>query len=95
MKLTAATTPPHTHSVGVYPSSGNITNGLDHHIAAAVTRATPPANVNLYAPASANTVALDLTTVSTAGGDAPHDNMQPWLALNYFICTTGVFPPRP
>jgi microcystin-dependent protein len=30
-----------------------------------------------------------------AGGDQPHNNMQPYLTLNFCIALQGVFPPRP
>jgi microcystin-dependent protein len=30
-----------------------------------------------------------------AGGDQPHNNMQPYLVLNFCIALTGVFPTRP
>jgi microcystin-dependent protein len=36
-----------------------------------------------------NTQALGLS-----GGGAPHNNMQPYLALNFFIATEGLFPSR-
>jgi len=29
-----------------------------------------------------------------AGGSLPHNNMQPYLTLNYIIAIQGVFPPR-
>lgn len=29
-----------------------------------------------------------------AGGNQPHDNMQPFLVLNFVIATEGVFPPQ-
>lgn len=29
------------------------------------------------------------------GGSQPHENMQPFLALNYIICLEGIFPSRP
>ena len=32
--------------------------------------------------------------VGVAGGSQPHNNMQPYLALNFIICTEGIFPPR-
>ena len=30
-----------------------------------------------------------------AGGSLPHNNLQPYLTLNYIIALQGVFPPRP
>jgi microcystin-dependent protein len=32
--------------------------------------------------------------ISPNGGSQAHDNMQPYLALNFCIAVTGVFPPR-
>jgi microcystin-dependent protein len=33
-------------------------------------------------------------TVNNSGSSHPHENMQPWLALNYIICLEGIFPSR-
>jgi microcystin-dependent protein len=33
-------------------------------------------------------------TVNSAGGSQAHENMPPYLALNYIICLQGLFPPR-
>ncbi|ATL48362.1 phage tail protein [Chitinophaga caeni] len=33
-------------------------------------------------------------TVNTTGGNQPHNNMQPYLTLNFIICTVGLFPSR-
>ncbi len=33
--------------------------------------------------------------VAPVGGDQPHNNMQPYLALHFAIALQGVFPPRP
>lgn len=93
--LTQAQTPPHNHAVNVSSGNGNQPGGLNHHIAAAVT-ATPPGTANnLYAAGGGATVALDPATVGTAGGASAHDNMQPYLALNYYICTAGLYPMHP
>jgi microcystin-dependent protein len=93
--LTAQQMPQHTHPVNVYPNAADKGPGLGSHIAAPVTKTTPTTNLNLYAAASANQVALNPATVSTAGSGATHDNMQPWLALNYYIATVGVYPSHP
>ena len=34
------------------------------------------------------------TTVSNVGGSQPHNNMQPYLVLNYIIALIGIFPSR-
>ncbi len=33
--------------------------------------------------------------LAPAGGDQPHNNMQPYLTLYFNIALQGVFPPRP
>jgi microcystin-dependent protein len=33
-------------------------------------------------------------TLSVAGGGAPHENMMPYLAMNYIIAVEGIFPSR-
>ncbi len=32
--------------------------------------------------------------VANAGGSQPHNNLQPYLVLNFCIALQGVFPPR-
>ena len=48
---------------------------------------------NIYGPA-ANLVSLAPEALAPAGGDQPHNNMQPYLTLNFCIALQGVFPPR-
>ncbi|MFD2556508.1 phage tail protein [Sphingobacterium tabacisoli] len=38
-----------------------------------------------------SSVTVNMTNV---GGSLPHDNMQPFLVLNYIICVEGIFPSR-
>lgn len=45
-------------------------------------------------PAGAPLVAMSGNAIAPAGGDAPHNNMQPYLTLNFCIALQGVFPPR-
>ena len=39
-------------------------------------------------------VNLNPNALPPAGGDQPHNNMQPFLTLNFCIALQGVFPPR-
>ncbi len=47
---------------------------------------------NFYA--SGADVAMSGQAVGPAGGSQPHNNMPPYLALNFCICLEGVYPPR-
>lgn len=38
---------------------------------------------------------LSPQAVAPAGGDLPHNNMQPYLTFNFNIALQGIFPPRP
>ncbi len=38
--------------------------------------------------------AMSDNALSPAGGDQPHNNMQPYLTLNFCIALQGVYPPR-
>ena len=49
---------------------------------------------NAYATAPAGGVTLAPQMLSPAGGSLPHNNMQPYLTLNFCIALQGVFPPR-
>lgn len=46
----------------------------------------------LYAPRDQSLVAMANTAVTTAGSSQPHQNMQPYLALNFSIALQGIFP---
>ena len=46
---------------------------------------------NAYAPA-ANLTPLHPSTITNAGGGQAHENMQPYLTLNFCIALQGVFP---
>jgi len=43
---------------------------------------------------AANIVSLIPNAISSVGGNQPHTNLQPYLAVNYVIALQGVFPSR-
>lgn len=48
-----------------------------------------------YAPASApNTVQMASSAVGPTGGSLPHNNMPPYVTVNFIISLQGIFPPR-
>lgn len=48
---------------------------------------------NFYAPAG-GPVNMNQSALSVSGGGQPHNNLMPYLTLNYCIALQGVFPPR-
>jgi len=56
------------------------------------------ATANLYsdAPGSDSMTTLNVDVqIQPTGGSLPHNNMQPYLTINYCIALQGVFPQRP
>jgi microcystin-dependent protein len=81
-----------SHSHGVMSVSGQIAANTD--VAAANSFAKAVQGNPYLAPASQPTVNLNDNTIAPAGGDQPHNNMQPYLTLNFCIALQGVYPPR-
>lgn len=51
----------------------------------------------IYTNAEANTTLGSVSgsmSIDPAGGNQPHENRQPYQAVNYIICIEGIFPPR-
>jgi microcystin-dependent protein len=51
--------------------------------------------IQFYADASNPLTPLAFQALPPAGGGLPHNNMQPYLTLNYCIALQGIFPQRP
>lgn len=82
--LTLAEMPTHIHFQAGSTTDGNSvlpTNNL-------------PAALNNGYGAASNLTALSPATVTNVGGSQPHENMSPYLALNYIIALQGIFPSR-
>ena len=50
-------------------------------------------NTQMYSNAAPNGQ-MDFSAISLYGGSFPHNNMQPYLTLNFCIALQGVYPPR-
>ena len=81
--------PSHTHTLMATTQSGNQATPVANTIARGTTGFTP-----YLPPAGAPLVAMSDNALAPAGGDQPHNNMQPYLTLNFCIALQGVFPPR-
>jgi microcystin-dependent protein len=51
-------------------------------------------NGNIYTAAVSPQVTMAQATLSAAGGTLPHNNMMPYLTVNFCIALQGIFPPR-
>lgn len=77
--------PIHTHQMR---ATGNPANSGSPagNIGGAITDLARP----IYAPASNTTLAQQ--SIASAGGSQPHENRQPFIALNYIIAVEGFYP---
>jgi microcystin-dependent protein len=84
--LTTQQIPSHTH---VLVASGNTPT-----TAAPAGALLPTGSSRIYASDLGAPQQLAAQSVQPAGGSQPHDNVQPYLAINYIICLQGIFPSR-
>ena len=82
--LSPTETPLHGH-----PLMASITVGNAHDPTGAVLAA----GADLYNSGPGNQM-MDPTSISPTGGGQPHNNMQPYLAINFIIALTGIYPSR-
>jgi len=78
--------PVHTHQMSVSSQLG-----LENH--PQNQRFAMGDGVNMYAPQN-SLAAMSPFALAVAGSTLPHNNMQPYLTLNFCIAMQGFFPPR-
>jgi len=91
--LIATEMPQHNHLINASEGNGSAQNPGNGFLAAGVVPTQSNAAVSNYRNSSDGTV-LANTAVSLTGGNQPHNNMQPYLGMNYIICLEGIFPSR-
>lgn len=83
------------------PSHSHAPNCVDGRISGQVT--SPQNNLiartggspaNSYIPTVTGLQPMSDNMIAPAGGDQPHNNLQPYLTLNFCIALQGVYPPR-
>ena len=84
--LVSAQMPAHSH--GMQASDNFVSN------AAGPTAATGASTTAYFYGDGNDAVTMSQTAISTAGGNLPHDNMAPFLGINYIISLYGVYPSR-
>lgn len=85
--------PAHNHTVNATSKSGSGSKRVSpvDMIFGTETILAPP--FGFFTPPRTSAT-LGQSNVVTAGGGQPHDNMQPFLTVNYIICQVGLFPPH-
>jgi len=83
--------PFHTHNMGAFATVPGDQFGPNPNGLSTLAQSN---NGSTYAPPGALTT-LAPQALAPAGGSLPHNNMQPYLTLNFCIALQGVFPARP
>lgn len=84
--LTQAQMASHNHNVGITSAAADSNTPVGHIYANA------PAN--RYSSNTSNLTALNPATITNNGGTGPHDNMMPYLVINFIIALEGIYPSR-
>ena len=89
--LTSQQMPVHNHAVltSQAPGSSSVPSGtvnISDEGPAGITQ------IFTYLQTAANQIAMNQNIVGPAGGQQPHNNIQPTLAINYIISLFGIFP---
>ncbi|MCF6376702.1 tail fiber protein [Nocardioides KLBMP 9356] len=79
--------PSHTHTVNASSGPASLQSPAPDRVAGRTTN-------TVYRDNPDNLVPLAPEALSPAGGDQPHNNMQPYLTFYFNIALQGVFPPR-
>ena len=84
--LAAAQMPGHTHPVKASSSAATSDRPGGRVLARSGS--------HIYTPEPDTTTVMNATMLGAAGGSEPHDNIQPYLAVNFCIALEGIFPAR-
>ena len=90
--LAANQLPQHNHLINADKAPAAVVQSPANNFLAAATVGGRPADI--YSASLTSQTTLNPNAVSLAGGNQPHTNIQPVLAMNYIIALQGIFPSR-
>jgi microcystin-dependent protein len=85
--LAAAELPAHAHVL-----RADVADPADTNVPSPAAALAPSTGGALYRATADTQMAPE--TLTSVGGDLPHNNLQPYLTLSFNIALQGVFPPR-
>ncbi|MBB5066006.1 phage tail protein [Granulicella mallensis] len=88
--LTLAEMPGHTHTLPVDAGDGRAPAPSPTTVLGATGRGA----ADVYADSATPGATMTVTSVGPGGGSQGHNNMMPYLTLNYCISLRGIFPAR-
>jgi microcystin-dependent protein len=85
--LTPGQTPNHNHTAMAREARALVNTPVNNSMAESTSG-------NIYSTATSPLVTMSPSTVPLFGDTGPHNNMMPYLGLNWVIALQGIFPPR-
>lgn len=96
--LLTSNMPAHTHAAQVAVSNLNATVATPTATCVPAAAGTGSGRsfvpTNAYIESDPNVTLTKGVTIGSAGGNLPFSNLQPYIAMNYIMCTQGLFPTR-
>ena len=90
--------PQHTHFMQAKGAQATLVGGAipaaTKSLAQAVAATNPVSQTNLYSTDLSGLAAMAPGSIANVGGSQPHNNMMPYLVLNFVIALQGIFPSR-
>jgi microcystin-dependent protein len=80
--------PAHSHALRASSDAGDL------FAPSSATSLAGSTGASAYQSSNTNLVAMAAEALAPAGGDQPHNNLQPYLTFYFCIALQGVFPPR-
>lgn len=94
VSLLVSEMPAHNHPFSGTSASANDKRPKTGSALAQTTKAGPISPGDNYYAVPGTLASLNPSTVLPTGSGLPHNNMQPYLTLNFCIALQGIFPPR-
>ena len=85
--LSDAQMPLHTHDLKARAKLANLPDPNGNSLAVGK-------GVGVYTNDTDSLVSMNAESLNNTGGSQPHNNMQPYIAINYIIALQGLFPSR-
>jgi len=86
--------PAHTHVPQAVDDPGDSTAPANAFFAESPLIGRPPNQTQQPLYSTSSNVQMSPVALNVTGGSQPHNNMQPFVAMNFIICLEGEFPSR-